>query len=160
MQQNELPLASYTAEVYRYSEDSIWKQYVHPIQVLTYKKEVKIIDPSDKRIISHFMIAGIQKLIILDDSFVKICDGSMQMENVIHFSCKTDFDSFCSLLENKQVIVVNKTGLADKDDYPDLNDPDVQEFVMKTLVSEEFNQFVVQIQRLISGFQDRSSRYK
>jgi hypothetical protein len=127
-----------------------WLEMKSPVLPRYTSEKCSFHSTADNSEVAVFPFSNVKRAVLVNTSVV-VLEFS---DSLLAVQCSTSagVDSMVEYLETSGVKVHKSTGY--EDSAPRLDDPDVQEFILKQLFSRDFQQFVEELKQLLRGMHD------
>jgi hypothetical protein len=134
----------------RRSATGKWLEMKSPVLPRYTSEKCSFYCTADNGEVAVFPFSNVKRAVLVNTSVVAFEFS----DSLLAVQCSTSagVESMVESLETSGVKVHKSTGY--EDSTPRLDDPDVQEFILKQLFSRDFQQFVEQLKQLLRGMHD------
>ena len=146
-------MEAFNVNLLRSDSDGVWVELRRLGLVQIASNGIMIREKESNSLIADFPQPSIKKLEKISQTIIIIVTGYDR--TALKFSNPTDLNQFYMLAVSYQWPIAEKLTYQSRDSefsIPQLEDPRVQEFVFKLLLSEEFKGFVVELKKLMNAF--------
>lgn len=143
---------SYAVVLMRCSDQGEWVELRKEAVLQCASSGLVVREKASNSLLADFPISSILKMTRLKSDLVTI--DTSGNKTALRFLNAAEAAQFCVVVSNALWPITDKSLLSNNSDeftIPNLDDPAVQEFVFKLLFSDEFEDFVVDLKKLLGG---------